>query len=437
MAWLNNSSHMISQLADLGPIVLQLVISVGFAFLLGMEVNIKTPEENRKYLFGAERTFAFIALLGFTFLKSENLAPHIFIAGFIAMALFFLVYYFNKVSRSENEGLTIILLGLIVYAFPLVIQQFPLWFSMLVIVIVMILAEIKEQVKEFSKKVYTEDFITLAKFVFLSGVILPLVPDREIITGVPVSPYKLWLAIVVISAISYMSYIMRKYVFPKAGLFLTGILGGLYSSTATTFIIAKKSKEAAEAPSHYAAAILAATGLMFLRVYLLIIVFNPALSITMLPYFLVLVAVSGVVTFVIYRMAPGKETSAPVPVTEIKHQNPLELKVALIFGILYIVFSLLTKYTMQIYGHSGLTVLSFIVGFSDIDPFLLNMFQGKYTDISMTLIAGATLQAIVSNNALKMCYALSLGDKTMRKFIFAGFSAIIVTNILMLFFIYR
>ncbi len=428
---------MIAELGDLGPLILQLVISVGFAFLLGMEVYIKTPEKERKFLFGSERTFAFIALLGFLFLKSNTLVPHLYITGFIIMGLFFLVYYFNKISKSENEGITIILLALIVYSFPLVLQQFPLWFSMLIIVIVLILAEVKDQVKNFAKKVYTEDFVTVAKFVLLSGVILPLVPDKEIITGVPVSPYKLWLAIVVISAISYMSYILRKYVFPKAGLILTGILGGLYSSTATTFIIARKSKEATEAPSHYAAAILAATGLMFLRVYLLIVVFNPGLSIHMLPYFLIMIAVSSVVTFIIYRISPQKEAAFDIIPEGGKQQNPLEMKVALIFGLLYVAFSLLTKYTMEIYGHSGLNVLSFIVGFTDIDPFLLNMFQGKYADITVAIIAAATLQAIVSNNILKMFYAMTLGSKAMRKFILIGFSAIIAANLILLFFAYR
>src|ERR1700722_10727237 len=173
---------MAAEIPGIGQCVIQLAISVVFAFLIGMEIYIKTPDEERKYLFGSERTFAFIALLGFILLRSENLAPHIYIAGLVVIALFFLVYYFHKVRSSDNEGITIIVLGLLVYAFPLILQQFPIWFSMLIIVLVMILVEIKTQVKEFAKKIYTEDFITLAKFVFLSGVILPLVPDREIIT---------------------------------------------------------------------------------------------------------------------------------------------------------------------------------------------------------------------------------------------------------------
>ena len=418
---------------DIGQYVIQLVISVGFAFLIGMEIYTKTDEESRKYLFGTERTFAFIALLGFTLLKSENLIPHIYLAGFAVISFIFLAYYFRKVSVSEHRGITIVVIGLLVYALPLIVQQFPTWFSLLIITIIMVLVEVKTRVKEFALKIYTEDFTTLAKFVFLSGVILPLVPDREIIAGVPISPYKLWLAIVVISSISYMSYLLRKYVFPKAGLLMTGILGGLYSSTATTFILAKKSKDRIEAPAHYAAAILAATSLMFLRIYILVVIFNPALWQHMLPYFAALLTVSILVTFFIYRSASGQN---PLHATgENDPQNPLELKVALIFGVLYVVFSLLTKYTMQYYGHSGLNALSYVVGFTDIDPFLLNMFQGKYEGITVAVICAATLQAIASNNILKMAYAIILGDKAIRRYVVIGFSAIIAANILLLFFI--
>ena len=94
----------------------------------------------------------------------------------------------------------------------------------------------------------------------------------------PVSPYNIWLAVVVVSAISYLSYLLRKYAFPKAGLLLTGILGGLYSSTASTIILAKKSRENNTQPKAYAATIVMATAMMFLRIYILIVIFNHVLA---------------------------------------------------------------------------------------------------------------------------------------------------------------
>jgi len=350
----------------------------------------------------------------------------------VLVAVFLLLYYYFK-EKAGIHGLTTIITCLLVYSFPLVVQVFPTWFALLIIAAIMVLIEIKANVKTFAEKIYTEDFITLAKFVVLSFVILPLVPDKQIITGIPVSPYKLWLAIVAISSISYVSYLLRKFIFPRAGLMLTGILGGLYSSTATTFILAKKSKEKTDAPSHYAAAIIMATMLMFVRVYVLVVIFNPVLSIHLLPYFLALVIISAAVSLFIYRSHPANPNDHIAQ--DIDHQNPLELRVALIFGILYITFSLATQYTLTYFGSQGLHVLSLIVGFTDIDPFLLNLFQGKYAGITLAAISVASLQAIASNNILKMIYALSLGDKSIRKYILAGFGIIIACNIVVIFFI--
>jgi len=417
---------------SMGQSLIQLLICLVFSFLIGLEIYIKTEKDKRDMLFGSERTFAFISLLGFILLKSQSLVPYIFIVGFVVVAAFLLLYYLNK-ERAGSPGITIIITCLLVYTFPLIVQLFPVWFSMLIIAVIMVLIEIKTNIKTFAEKIYTDDFITLAKFVILSFVILPLVPDREIITGIPVSPYKLWLAIVAISSISYVSYLLRKFVFPRAGLILTGILGGLYSSTATTFILARQSKDKLEAPAHYAAAIIIATMLMFVRVYILVVIFNPALSIHLLPYFIALIAISGLVSFVIYRLAPSNVVNRVD--SDLTRQNPLELRVALIFGVLYIAFSLATQYTLTYFGGHGLNILSFIVGFTDIDPFLLNLFQGKYAGITIAAISAASLQAIASNNFLKMTYALSLGDKDLRKYILAGFGIIIACNILVIFLI--
>ncbi|MBS1687452.1 MAG: DUF4010 domain-containing protein [Bacteroidetes bacterium] len=417
---------------SMGQSLIQLLICLVFSFLIGLEIYIKTEKDKRDMLFGSERTFTFISLLGFILLKAQSLVPYIFIVGFVVVAAFLLLYYLNK-ERAGSPGITIIITCLLVYTFPLVVQVFPVWFSMLIIAVIMVLIEIKTNIKTFAEKIYTDDFITLAKFVILSFVILPLVPDREIITGIPVSPYKLWLAIVAISSISYVSYLLRKFVFPRAGLILTGILGGLYSSTATTFILARQSKEKLEAPAHYAAAIIIATMLMFVRVYILVVIFNPVLSIHLLPYFLALIIISGLTSFVIYRLAPSNAVNRVD--SDLTRQNPLELRVALIFGVLYIAFSLATQYTLTYFGGHGLNVLSFIVGFTDIDPFLLNLFQGKYAGITVAAISAASLQAIASNNTLKMTYALSLGDKDIRKYILAGFGIIIACNILVIFLI--
>jgi uncharacterized membrane protein (DUF4010 family) len=110
-------------------------------------------------------------------------------------------------------------------------------------------------------------------------------------------------------------------------------------------------------------------------------------------------------------------------------QNPLEFKVAILFAFLFVAFTFITWFVVDRFGRSGLNVLSFLVGLTDIDPFLINLFQGK-SRIAMDAIAVATLQAVASNNILKMVYACFFSTKKSRIYLISGFSVIIVLNLI-------
>lgn len=272
----------------------------------------------------------------------------------------------------------------------------------------------------------------MAKFTIIGGVILPLLPEETNLDWLPVSPYKIWLAVVIVSAISYLSYLLRKYVFPKSGLLLTGILGGLYSSTASTIILARKSKETNSQPKAYAATIIMATAMMFLRIYILIVIFNSQLALKALPYFLGLFGVTLTVGYWLYKTSK-LESSEPQAILD--DRNPLEFKVAVVFALLYVLFSVVTQFSITHFGQQGLNVLSIIVGFTDIDPFLLNLFQGNYA-VSQSVLLLATLQAILSNNILKMGYAWFLSANETKKWILKGFGLVLLFNIVVVLLMY-
>ncbi|MBK8552760.1 MAG: DUF4010 domain-containing protein [Ignavibacteria bacterium] len=244
-----------------------------------------------------------------------------------------------------------------------------------------------------------------------------------------ISPYQIWLSLVVVAAISYFSYLLQKFVFKKSGLIISGMLGGLYSSTATTIILSKKSKETNTPNRSFSASILIASSMMYLRVFFLMLIFNFNLAVYVFPYLTILFVILFSLGLIIFLTRPEEQKEIQVATSE---KNPLELKLAAIFSSLFLLFSFLTNYTLKTYGEPGLNVLSYIVGLIDIDPFLLNLFQGKYA-IGFNLIAKLAFQAIVANNIVKIAAALILADVLTKKIVFAGLGIVTVINIIIIF----
>lgn len=412
----------------LPPDLIKFALVVLFSLLIGLEQRRQFLNSSIGSRFGTDRTFTLIGILGFILYKlsPDTLLP--FLGGGLVLGLFLAVFYFNKSHLQKDYSLTSIIVALITFCIaPLIYTQVD-WLVILIIVSVLILVEIKEALFDFSKKIDDNEFITLAKFLIIAGVILPLLPNTSFSETISISPYKFWLAIVAVSGISYLSYLLQKFVFPKSGILLTGILGGLYSSTATTFILAKKSKESDE-KYKITAAIILATTMMFIRIFILAYLFNKSIAMQLAPSLSILAVLSAIIAL-FYIWLDQKQQHRPEYQTEINSlSNPLEFKTSLVFGILFIVFALLTGFVNEQYGTSGIQFLSFIVGVTDIDPFIINIFQNKWS-ISDGVLATAVINAVTSNNILKMIYGIILSKKSIRKPIIIGFCILILFGLL-------
>ncbi len=416
------------------PDIVKFILVTLFSLLIGLEQRRHHLNEDDEGLFGTDRTFTVIGILGFILylIDPKTLIP--FLGGGLVIALLLAIFYFQRIRIHQKFGITSLIIALITYCLaPLVYSQ-PAWLVILVIVVVLVLTEIKGTLFAFSKTFDSNEFITLAKFLVLAGVILPILPDAPISEQINISPYKFWLAIVAVSGISYLSYLLKKFVFPNSGIILTGILGGLYSSTATTIILAKKSNEIEE-NNEVEAAIILATAMMYFRIFLLALFFNRTIAMMLAPSFIVFIIASVITALYFYRF---RKSSKPQTAEKQKidtHNNPLEFKTALIFGSLFIFFGLLTGFVNRQFGTGGLNVLSFIVGVTDIDPFILNLFQSKW-DITNAVLTMAVLNSITSNNLLKMIYGLSFGSKAIRTSLIIGFGILIVLGLLLSFVIH-
>lgn len=401
-----------------------------FSLLIGLEQRKRHSSENGEFIFGTDRTFSLIGVLGFVLYKFNALNYIPFLIGFLVVAAFLLIFYNYKLAQTKLSGLTSIFAALLTYTIAPIIYTEPKWMVMLIMVGILILLEIKEDLFKISQKISHTEFITLAKFIIIAGVILPLLPDRPVFDFISISPYKFWLAIVVVSSISYISYLLQKFVFPNAGLLLTGVLGGLYSSTATTVVLARKSKGKGSIPTIVAAIILA-TAMMYLRLIILAFIFNKKIALLLLIYFIPLAVFSFLIALYFWYQNSKNITTVKVP----KNKNPLEFKTAFVFGLLFIGFSFLTDVVLKQYGEVGIKSFSILVGVTDIDPFILNLFQNTKQNLANNLIVQATVIATTSNGFLKMLYAIFLGNKKMRTKIIMGFGFIILFSIILLTFI--
>jgi uncharacterized membrane protein (DUF4010 family) len=403
-----------------------------FSLLIGLEQRRHHINENEDLLFGTDRTFTFIGLLAYVLFIADPVHYIPFLSGFILVGILLGIQYFHRITHFGKYGLTSIILALLTYCIPIMVFTQPVWLLLSFIVALLILTELKSHLITLSKKASEEEFITLAKFIVLAGVILPLLPEENISGHIPVSFYHLWLAIVVVSGISYCSYLLKKFVFPDSGIMLTGLLGGMYSSTATTVILARKEKQGLTG-QQTVSAIMLANGMMYLRILFLAFIFNTSVGLQLSIPFLAMFFLAMSLSF----FSKGKKQNDDLELqtnAQPEAKNPLEFRTAAIFGLLFVVFALVTDFVSKNYGSSGVTGLAFIVGVTDIDPFLLNLLQGNGIEL-MTIVL-AIINATNSNNLLKMIYAISLGSSKVRKSFFLYFSVLIISGILLSIFFY-
>ena len=409
-----------------------------FSLLIGLSLRrISLKREGETTLFGTDRTFTFIGILGYLLYILDPVDYRLFMGGGAILGLLLALNYYVKQAQFHVFGVTTIVIALITYCSAPIVATQPSWFYVMVIVTVLLFTELKHTFTELAQRMKNDEMITLAKFLAISGIILPMLPNENLIPGVNLTPYSIWLATVVVSGISYLSYLLKRYVFRESGILVSGIVGGLYSSTATISVLARKSRKASpqEAPE-YVAAMLLAVSMMFLRFLILIGIFSVDTLTAIYPYLLIMSAVSAGTAWFLHSKWKRPAVSGAADEDE-DSSNPLEFKVALIFAVLFVVFTIATHYTLIYAGKSGLTLLSFVSGFSDITPFILNLLQGTGS-VPVSLITACSMQAIVSNIAVNMCYALFFSGKksSLRSWILGGFGCVIIANVFLLLFFY-
>jgi uncharacterized membrane protein (DUF4010 family) len=392
-------------IAWLPPAGTQILIVLFLSFLIGLEREERKAADDR-VAFGGVRTFPLIGLIGYSIamISGGEVLPQAL--GFAVVGAFLLMSYWHKLATSEFSGITSEMSGLATYLVGALVYHQMLWVATTLTVASILLLALKVGLEDLAKRIATTDILTFAKFLLLAAVILPLLPNTPL-GPFQINPFKTWLVVVAVSAISYGSYVLQRLTKAQGGIILAALLGGAYSSTVTTVVLARRSARELQ-PRLFAGSILIASGVMYLRLTVLLALFNRALMNRLAPSFLVLGCVA---TGVGWLWSRSGEANAAKVVREFEPKNPLELNAAFLFALLFLAMLVATRLAIEYLGATGVYALAAIMGVTDVDPFILGLTQSATTLTLLQVASAGIVIAAASNNVIKGVYAYALSPR--------------------------
>jgi uncharacterized membrane protein (DUF4010 family) len=389
----------------LPPEALKIVLVLFLSFLIGLE-----REEHKaaggSYSFGGVRTFPLIGLIGYSIalISGAQLLP--LTVGFLVVAGFLLLSYWHKLSSAEAAGVTSELSGLTTFLVGALVCYGHFWIATTLSVASLLLLDLKAALEKLAVRIAPHEILTFAKFLLLTAVILPVLPNQEF-SRFHINPFKTWLVVVAVSTISYGSYVLQKLTKEQGGVVLAALLGGAYSSTVTTVVMARRAAREPH-PHLFAGGILIASGVMYLRLVALLALFNRQLMSLLAIPFLVL---AGVATGIGWLWTRRADASAQAVQREFEPNNPLELLAAFLFAGLFLAILVATQLAVTYLGRTGVNTLAAVMGVTDVDPFIMGMTQAAGALTPLKVAAAAVLIAAASNNLVKGIYAYNLADR--------------------------
>ena len=388
--------------------------ALGLGVLLGLErERTKDPERN----FAGVRTFALVALAGALAAYFQEILFLPWLALILFGAVVGLVIVSYAVTAKLGEvGITTEVSALIAFLIGWLCLRGQMPLAAGLGVATALTLALKEWLHRLARRIEPGDVEATLKFAIVTVIILPLVPDRNF-GPAPldvVNPYQIWLMVVLISGVNFASYLLVKVVGPEHGVGLTGLLGGLVSSTAVTLGFAQRSRQQPEQSAALALGILLAWTIMFLRVIVLAAVISRPLAMRLGLVMAGLAAVSLAVCAVLWRRRAATKETAKVSAGE----NPFELGQALQFGLIFGVVTLAAKAADVYLGEAGLYLAGAVAGLTDVDAIALSMANLAAADPRHLAPAATTIVvAVAANTLLKAGMVVVLGDAQLRRLV--------------------
>jgi uncharacterized membrane protein (DUF4010 family) len=386
------------------PDVVKIGLTLAIAFFVGLERE-EHKQREAGYAFGGVRSFPLLGLSSYALalLSGPYLVP--WAVGLAVVGVLMALSYQHKLALESPAGLTTEISAIVTYVVGGLVQREDYWIATTLGVVSVLLLDLKKGLEGLTRYAASNEIVTVAKFLVLAAVVLPVVPDKDL-TRFHLNPFQTWLVVVAVSGVSFASWLLQRALKARGGVMLSALLGGAYSSTVTTVVLARQSKGRGKVRL-YAGSILIASSVMYARMVLLVAFFNGALALRLAPWFGGLAVVGGVTGLLVARQGDG---AAGRDAAE-EAKNPLELRAAFLFAVVFVLMLVLTGLARAYLGRGGLYALGAVMGVTDVDPFILGLTQGSSAELGLGMVAAAIVIAAASNNVAKAIYAGVIADR--------------------------
>lgn len=392
------------------PSATGLLVALLLGALIGLERGWEARHEKPGERIAGIRTHSLVGLLGgFSALLSDNLTPWAFPLMFLGMVAITLMGYQTRIKHHGDFSITGMIGILLTFCFGAVAVSVSIALATAAAVITAIVLDNKREIHGLMNKLQSHELDAGLKLLLISVVMLPVLPDRDLGPGGALNPYEIWWLVVLIASVSFVGYFAIRVGGTEKGLLFTSIFAGMTSSTALTLHFARQSRRAPELSPLLGSGILLAAGTMFPRILVYCLIISPGLLPSLVAPVLVMSAMLYVPALVLWRRDRQHIDLSKPELTK----NPLDLKSALLFGVLLTVILFFGELLRKWFGDIGIYALAATSGITTVDAITLSLTRMSLTTIDAgTAIVGIVIAASV-NNAVKCVIAVAIGTRTL------------------------
>jgi len=394
---------------------LEIARRIGVALATGTLIGLERQRHHGKPghpSFAGLRTFILISLFGaISAWLAQTVTPWFLAAGFAGLAGLVALSYRATTQREQSLGSTTEFAAFVAFGLGCLAFLGRLEIAVGLAVVVTALLSEKTKLHGLAARLSEGELNATIRFAILALVVLPLLPDRAYpFLGTEVlNPRRVWWMVLLISAVSFAGYLLMNRAGPRRGIALTGIVGGLVSSTAVTMAFARRSRESPSLGGPFALAVVLSWSVAALRILFLVAIVDHRLLPSLAPAIgaTALAGLAGAGTLYLRgRDAVGDGFDV---------RNPFRLAPALRFGLLFAVVLLVSDLARKGASGQGLYATGLLAGMAELDAITLSMAHLAGEPGQLGPAAATILIAYIANTVFKTVIAAIAGEPRFGK----------------------